>query len=98
VFSTRTPPHLAPNRLAQALLELQRADRRVIDLTESNPTRAGFQYPPDLLAPLADVRGLTYLPRPFGLIEARRAVAQALRSTGRSGISSSSPRSSSVWS
>jgi len=76
VFSTRTPPHLAPNRLAQALLELQRADRRVIDLTESNPTRAGFQYPPDLLAPLADVRGLTYLPRPFGLIEARRAVAQ----------------------
>ena len=76
MFSTRTPPHLAPNRLAQALLELQRADRRVIDLTESNPTRAGFQYPPDLLAPLADVRGLTYLPRPFGLIEARRAVAQ----------------------
>jgi len=82
VFSTRTPKHLAPNRLAQALLELQRADRRVIDLTESNPTRAGFEYPPDLLAPLADVRGLTYLPRPFGLIEARRAVAQEYAGRG----------------
>jgi alanine-synthesizing transaminase len=76
VFSTRTPPHLAPNRLAQALLELQRAGRPVIDLTESNPTRAGFEYPPDLLAPLADARGLAYQPRPFGLIEARRAVAK----------------------
>ena len=82
MFSTRTPSHLAPNRLAQALLELQRADRRVIDLTESNPTRAGFEYPPDLLAPLADVRGLTYLPRPFGLIEARRAVAQEYAGRG----------------
>jgi len=76
MFSTRTPPHLAPNRLAQALLELQRAGRPVIDLTESNPTRAGFEYPPDLLAPLADARGLAYQPRPFGLIEARRAVAK----------------------
>jgi aspartate/methionine/tyrosine aminotransferase len=82
VFSNRTPSHLAPNRLAQALLELQRADRRVIDLTESNPTRAGFEYPPDLLAPLADVRGLTYLPRPFGLMEARRAVAQEYAGRG----------------
>jgi alanine-synthesizing transaminase len=76
VFSTRTPPHLAPNRLAQALLEFQRAGRPVIDLTESNPTRAGFEYPPDLLAPLADARGLAYQPRPFGLVEARRAVAK----------------------
>ena len=76
MFSTRTPPHLAPNRLAQALLELQRAGRPVIDLTESNPTRSGFEYPPDLLAPLADARGLAYRPRPFGLIEARRAVAK----------------------
>ena len=76
MFSTRTPPHLAANRLAQALLELQRAGRPIIDLTESNPTRSGFEYPPDLLAPLADARGLAYRPRPFGLIEARRAVAK----------------------
>jgi alanine-synthesizing transaminase len=76
MFSSRTPPHLTPNRLTQAVLELQRQGRPVIDLTESNPTRAGFEYPPDLLAPLADARGLAYQPRPFGLVEARRAVAK----------------------
>ena len=75
MFSSRTPPNLAPNRLALALLELQRAGRPVIDLTESNPTRVGVEYPPDLLTPLAHPRGLAYQPRPFGLIEARRAVA-----------------------
>ena len=89
MFSTRTPPHLAPNRLAQALLELQRAGRPVIDLTESNPTRGGFQYPPDLLAPLSDARGLAYHARPFGLLEARRAVAKEY---ARRGISVSADR------
>ena len=46
-----------------------------IDLTESNPTRAGFDYPSDLLAPLGDARGLRYAPSPLGTIDARRAVA-----------------------
>jgi aspartate/methionine/tyrosine aminotransferase len=47
----------------------------LIDLTESNPTRAGFDYPDDLLAPLADPRGLRYAPSALGALEARRAVA-----------------------
>jgi hypothetical protein len=46
-----------------------------VDLTESNPTRAGIPYPDDLLAPLADPRALRYEPRPFGLESARAAVA-----------------------
>src|SRR5262245_19346618 len=46
------------------------------DLTESNPTRAGFDYPPDLLASLSDPRALTYVPSPLGLMEARRAIAR----------------------
>src|SRR5207302_782907 len=53
VFSTRIPSSLAPNRLAQAVVEQRRSGRAFIDLTESNPTQAGFEYPPDLLAPLA---------------------------------------------
>src|SRR5207245_2597755 len=53
-----------------------------IDLAESNPTRVGFAYPADLLAPLADPRGLTYAPHPFGLIEARRAVAADFKRRG----------------
>jgi hypothetical protein len=47
----------------------------VIDLTESNPTRAGFHYPADLLTPLASGRALVYDPSPFGMDWARRAVA-----------------------
>jgi hypothetical protein len=48
----------------------------VIDLTLSNPTRAGFVYPGDLLHPLAQERALCYEPQPFGLPSARAAVAE----------------------
>jgi aspartate/methionine/tyrosine aminotransferase len=75
VFSNRLPAILAPNRLARALADRRRAGLSIIDLTESNPTRAGFRYPDDLLTPLADRRGLTYAPEPLGLQEARLAVA-----------------------
>ena len=75
MFSSRPPPNLTPNRMAQTLARLRADGRAIIDLTESNPTRAGLEYPPDLLAPLAHPRGLAYQPCPFGLIEARRAVA-----------------------
>jgi alanine-synthesizing transaminase len=75
VFSNRIAADLRPNRLAQALATRRRAGQPVIDLTESNPTRAALDYPRDLLAPLANVSGLLYAPQPFGLIEARRAAA-----------------------
>jgi alanine-synthesizing transaminase len=83
VFSNRIAADLRPNRLAQALEARRRAGLTVIDLTESNPTRAALEYPPDILAPLANAGGLLYAPRPFGLIEARRAVAAEY---GRRGI------------
>jgi aspartate/methionine/tyrosine aminotransferase len=77
------PADLGVNRLSRALQQA-RADRRsLIDLTLSNPTRAGFDYPSDLLEPLADVRGLTYEPQPFGLMDARRAVVSDY---GRRGV------------
>src|SRR5581483_7339451 len=53
------------------------------DLTLSNPTRAGLEYPPDLLVPLADRRGLIYEPAPLGLEEARAAVAHEFARRGR---------------
>src|SRR5471032_3016636 len=74
--SSRTPVDLAPDRLARALERVRAEGRSIIDLTESNPTRAGFDYPDDLLAGLADPRGLSYAPQPFGAIDARRAVAR----------------------
>lgn len=76
MFSNRTPENLTPNRLAEALNAARAQGRTILDLTESNPTRAGFDYPPDLLRLLADGRGLKYAPAPFGLPEARAAVAR----------------------
>jgi aspartate/methionine/tyrosine aminotransferase len=75
MFSDRVPRDLATNRLAAALHARRSAGRPFVDLTESNPTRAGFEYPPDLLTPLANPRGLRYEPSALGSMAARRAVA-----------------------
>jgi aspartate/methionine/tyrosine aminotransferase len=75
VFSARSRWDLTPNRLA-ALVQAKRASgARVLDLTESNPTRAGLPYPADLLSPLAEPAGRLYQPLPFGLPAARAAAA-----------------------
>ena len=74
-FSRRLPIHLEANRLSLAIARLRGEGVPFIDLTESNPTRAGFEYPADLLAPLGDSRGLAYRPEPLGLVDAREAVA-----------------------
>ena len=48
----------------------------LIDLTESNPTRAGLAYPADeIRAALADPRALEYAPDARGMASARAAVA-----------------------
>jgi alanine-synthesizing transaminase len=74
-FSSRLPADLTTNRLTAALSAARTAGRPIIDLTESNPTRAGFDYPADLLAPLASPRGLVYAPEALGIRAAREAVA-----------------------
>jgi alanine-synthesizing transaminase len=74
-FSARTRFELVPNRLSEALRVRRGAGGRVLDLTESNPTRAGLLGPADLLAGLARPEGLVYEPAPFGLPAARQAVA-----------------------
>jgi alanine-synthesizing transaminase len=75
MFSTRIPSDLRQNRLAETLADLKRTNQPFIDLTASNPTRAGISYARDLLTPLADPRGLVYAPEPLGVREARQAVA-----------------------
>jgi len=83
MFSDRVPRELAANRLTTAIAAMRSEGRAFIDLTESNPTRAEFEYPPDLLAPLGDPRALTYAPSPLGTQGAREAVA---RDYARQGI------------
>ena len=75
MFSSRLPDNVATNRLTDAVRARRARGEPFIDLTESNPTRAGLDYPADLLAPLADARGLRYAPSPLGAIDARRAVS-----------------------
>jgi aspartate/methionine/tyrosine aminotransferase len=75
MFSERVPRSLEPNRITHALRAARAAGRRLLDLTATNPTTAGFDYPKSLLAALAAGDGLAYEPQPFGLGEARRAVA-----------------------
>jgi hypothetical protein len=55
---------------------MRAAGETVLDLTESNPTRAGFAYPREaILEALANPKGLVYDPDPRGLLSARRAIA-----------------------
>ena len=75
MLSRRLPPDRLPNRLTQAINLLRREHQPFIDLTESNPTRAGFTYPTDLLNDFSHVEALQYDPQPFGLACAREAVA-----------------------
>lgn len=75
MFSSRLPENVATNRLTEAVRARRARGESFVDLTESNPTRAGFDYPSDLLAPLAEARALRYTPSPLGAIDARRAVS-----------------------
>jgi aspartate/methionine/tyrosine aminotransferase len=75
MFSRRLPELLHENALSAAVAARRARGERIIDLTASNPTTAGFHYPDTLLNALADPRALTYAPDPRGLAAARQAVA-----------------------
>lgn len=76
MFSRRAHWSAPPNRLAVA-----RAQHRgpLLDLTSSNPTRAGLDYPLDELSEaMARAARASYEPEPLGLPVARAAIAQHL--------------------
>ena len=76
MFSDRTNWKLARNRFTQALEEVRASGARVLDLTVSNPTRAGLHYDERaILGALASPRALDYDPQSKGLLLARDAVA-----------------------
>jgi aspartate/methionine/tyrosine aminotransferase len=75
MFSARTRWDLTPNRLATLAAGARARGRPLLDLTETNPTRAGLTAPGHVLESLARPRGLRYQPDTRGLEAARRAVA-----------------------
>ena len=77
MFASRTDWRLQPNRLSLAIDERRSRGLEILDLSESNPTRCGFEYDSHLiLESLTDPRALTYSPDPRGLVAAREAVAE----------------------
>ena len=80
MFSTRTGWILTLNRFTEAQRELVAAGREVIDLTVSNPTRAGLHYNTEcILKSLSRPEATDYDPQPQGLASAREAVAAYYR-------------------
>jgi alanine-synthesizing transaminase len=83
MFSRRTPEELAVNRLAAAVERRRAAGGGLIDLTCSNPTEVGIEYPAAALGEaLAAAAGEPYRPDPRGLVSARRAVAALFSARG----------------
>ncbi|HEX6973583.1 MAG TPA: pyridoxal phosphate-dependent aminotransferase [Vicinamibacterales bacterium] len=82
MFSSRVPGELEPNRLTMALRRARAANRALLDLTVTNPTTVGFDYPSSMLAGLGAPEAMRYAPRAFGMASARAAVAADYRRRG----------------
>jgi alanine-synthesizing transaminase len=83
MFSRRTEWPLTRNSFSVALEETQGAGRNILDLTISNPTRAGLCYDESLiLEALRNPKSLEYDPQPKGLLSAREAIAEYYRDRG----------------
>ena len=79
-FARRTNWPLGVNPLTTILDQFRAQETPIFDLTESNPTRCGFDYPLELiLKPLADPDNLSYDPSPRGSLRAREAISQYYR-------------------
>lgn len=84
MFAKRLPAQLSPNRLARLIADRRRAGLEILDLTESNPTTAGFHYDDiGLAAALRHPDLRRYQPCSRGLEAARLAVADYYRDLGR---------------
>ena len=82
MFSKRTPKDFAENALSRRIREMRSSGASILDLTESNPTRAGFLAPSELLGLLKDPDGAHYDPDPRGLRSAREAVSRDYAARG----------------
>lgn len=80
MFSKRTEWKLTPNRFTQTQADLRSAGMRVLDLSVSNPTRAGFSFDEEaILGSLVTPEAMDYDPQPKGIPKAREAVARYYR-------------------
>ena len=83
MFSSRFHWDLQRNRLTELLAARRGQGARILDLTQSNPTRAGIEYPEELRRVFDDPGLLRYDPAPAGSLAAREAVADYYRQRGQ---------------
>jgi len=80
MFSHRTSWKLTQNALTRAIEEARQAGANLLDLTTSNPTRAGLKYDSEnLLGAFSNDKALDYDPQSKGLLSAREAVVEYYR-------------------
>jgi aspartate/methionine/tyrosine aminotransferase len=85
MFAKRTQWNMSPNALSRKLNDYRKEGIQYLDLTISNPTRCGFQYPVnEILAAYHHAENLDYKPEPKGMIEARKAVCDFYQAKGHS--------------
>ena len=82
LFCPHSPGDRTENPLTLAIARVRAEGRQVVDLTESNPTRAALVDTSPLIAELGHPRGVSYEPLPLGHIDARRAVARYYQARG----------------
>ena len=86
MFSDRTNWKLTRNRLTHALEAAKASGANVLDLTVSNPTRAGLRYDEAaILRSLSAPQAIDYDPQPKGLRQPREAVAAYYGEPSRAG-------------
>jgi aspartate/methionine/tyrosine aminotransferase len=96
-FSSRLPHGVNRNELTQLLDEKRQAGVDVLDLTESNATRAGIAYPPGFLDALSNPRAAVYEPEPFGLPSARESIAREFDATADRVVMTASTSEAYSW-
>ena len=80
MFSHRTNWPLAPNAFTRALEHVRASRKEILDLTVSNPTKAGVRLDREIvLEALTNPDAMRYEPQPRGLRAARKAVCQYYR-------------------
>jgi alanine-synthesizing transaminase len=80
MFSERTNWKLGLNRFTQAVEVARASGTKILDLTVSNPTRAGLRYDEAaILRALGSPKALDYDPQSKGLLAAREAVGDYYR-------------------
>lgn len=79
-FSRRTQWDTDESELARAHRERLASGLPICDLTASNPTRCGFDFPPGMLSALTDPAAFDYDPNPKGSLIAREAVSRYYQS------------------